>query len=628
MYKKIGQSFASAIFFEVAIVIILTVGILGYIWIDKEYETFNQQSEKLRMDYISNQKNIIKNEVNRTVEYIQYMKSKTEEILRKDIRSRTYEAYYTAMNIYNQNKGTRSEEEIKKLITDALRPIRFNDGRGYYFIDTLEGDVILYPILPESEGTNLIDLKDDNGNFVLREEIELVKKQNEGYITGHWIKPDSEDKQPYKKITFVKRFEPFNWYMGSGEYVDDVMEDIQAEILQRVSVIRFGYDNDMCVFINNYDGVVLADAVNTMSLGQNIIDQTDERGKKVIQEQIQIVQKDSDGGFLSQYCKMSGAGETYEKMTFVRGIPEWEWVVGSGVQMDKIEQVIASNRAQMQRKVQRDILNIILLLLGVLVLAFALTRYLTDKSRKNLDIFLSFLKNASRDYAEISIGKVHYSEFKDLAAAANAMIFERNVVEERIRKLNEELEGRIQVRTREIEELNANLEKKVEERTQELNQMLIIDGLTRIYNHKYMYERLEEEIIKASARDEKFCVIMFDLDHFKSVNDLYGHPCGDRVLVAVAETIRNSIRKEDVAGRYGGEEFIVLLPDTVMETGYVIAERIRKEIMALRFEGKELSITISGGIVEYESESAVELVRKADEKMYEAKQLGRNRVQK
>lgn len=621
------ESFRKVIYFELIFVSMIVIGIFGYLWIDSEYTTFNQQSENEKQNFINNQQSIVKNEVNRQIDYIQYMRAQAEEKLKDNIKSRTYEAYNIAMNIYNQNKGEKDSQEIQKLIKDALRNIRFNDGRGYYFIDTLEGNVILYPVMAESEGTSLLEIKDEKGNYALKDEINLVKEQSEGYITGYWTNPNYKDNQGHKKITFVKKFEPYNWYMGTGEYIDDVEMDIQKEIINRISKIRFGSENQNYIFIDNFDGVELCNGVYKDYVGKNIWDMQDLNGTKVIQEQIDIAKNNSEGGFLTHYWKTQDLNGVFQKMTFVRAVPEWNWVIGTGVQFDELQKAINDNKLRMKEEVVEKIKSIIIISLIVLIIVFVLTRYLMRKTQNSFNIFFDFLNNAARKHVEIDVGKMEYSEFKNLAVAANSMIWERNRIEAAIRKLNNELNDCVQQRTKEIQELNENLDKKVQERTIELSNLLNIDGLTQIYNHNYMFERLENEVNMAKDCDDKFCIVMFDIDHFKKINDNYGHQCGDYVLTVIAATIKENIAKMDIAGRYGGEEFIVILTKTDMKAGYKIVENIRKRIMSLRLKEKGLKVTISGGIVEYTFEDAAELVKKADDKLYEAKRKGRNRIE-
>lgn len=161
-----------------------------------------------------------------------------------------------------------------------------------------------------------------------------------------------------------------------------------------------------------------------------------------------------------------------------------------------------------------------------------------------------------------------------------------------------------------------------------LKEMAVKDGLTQLYNHKHSYYKLEEEVTRATRYGNRLSVIMLDIDHFKAINDDYGHQIGDKTLVAISQTLKNNLREIDYAGRYGGEEFIVILPQTGLDNAYITAERIRRAIESTRFEKGKIKITISGGVVEYNEESALILIGKADELLYKAKQKGRNRIEK
>jgi two-component system cell cycle response regulator len=157
------------------------------------------------------------------------------------------------------------------------------------------------------------------------------------------------------------------------------------------------------------------------------------------------------------------------------------------------------------------------------------------------------------------------------------------------------------------------------------------DPLTKIYNKGYLLEALEAEFKRAKALHTDFCVLFFDLDHFKKVNDTYGHDAGDYVLKEFTSLIRGKyLRPKDVFARYGGEEFVILLSNTTGQAASEIAERIRAAIETHPFiyEGKRLPVTSSLGVAELRSdiESASTLLKSADKALYAAKEGGRNRV--
>lgn len=160
----------------------------------------------------------------------------------------------------------------------------------------------------------------------------------------------------------------------------------------------------------------------------------------------------------------------------------------------------------------------------------------------------------------------------------------------------------------------------------ELHLASITDGLTGLYNRRYLFLRLSEEIRQAARGDHPFSIVLFDLDHFKRVNDTFGHGVGDEVLIQAAGALRGAIRGSDLAGRYGGEEFLVILPDTQAAEALEAAERIRSAIKALSWPELDLHMSLSGGVCEYAGTDIDTLLEYADRRLYAAKAAGRDRV--
>lgn len=157
------------------------------------------------------------------------------------------------------------------------------------------------------------------------------------------------------------------------------------------------------------------------------------------------------------------------------------------------------------------------------------------------------------------------------------------------------------------------------------------DGLTGLSNHRTFQERLSEEIARAKRYSKILSLVMIDIDHFKSFNDIYGHQTGDRVLKEIAKIIRTSLRTVDSPARYGGEEFIVILPETSFEDAFAIAERIRNKVSDNPFiseTGGSIRLTISAGVACFPIDAAQEndLIKKVDEALYYSKNHGRNKV--
>jgi two-component system cell cycle response regulator len=166
-------------------------------------------------------------------------------------------------------------------------------------------------------------------------------------------------------------------------------------------------------------------------------------------------------------------------------------------------------------------------------------------------------------------------------------------------------------------------------RNVELDLMSRTDSLTGLYNRWHLEEELQNQRTSASRRHEPLSVILLDIDHFKKVNDTYGHPAGDLVLCEFASRLTEGLRAGDIAGRWGGEEFLVILPRTDLASAVDVAERIRILTAATTISaaGRQITITVSGGCAFGPTADPDALIKIADTHLYQAKASGRNRIQ-
>ncbi len=164
---------------------------------------------------------------------------------------------------------------------------------------------------------------------------------------------------------------------------------------------------------------------------------------------------------------------------------------------------------------------------------------------------------------------------------------------------------------------------------EEIYRLTTVDGLTQVFNRRYFLEQLDREVSRSKRYRRELSLIMFDIDHFKQINDTYGHPAGDYVLKQLATVIKGKIRREDILARYGGEEFAIVLPEIDGANALQFADKVRKlvEKAPFKFEDTKISVTVSVGVGTcLDSDDAANLIKRTDEKLYEAKGAGRNCV--
>ena len=165
---------------------------------------------------------------------------------------------------------------------------------------------------------------------------------------------------------------------------------------------------------------------------------------------------------------------------------------------------------------------------------------------------------------------------------------------------------------------------------EEIYRLMTVDGLTELHTKRFFTESLEKEMSRAKRYERSFSLVLFDIDHFKKINDTFGHLAGDAVLRQLGALVRGRVRRDDVPARTGGEEFAVILPEVGKEGAELLADKLRRAVhdSTFRFEGTIIPVTISLGVAEWQEDvlDPADLVKRADEKLYEAKRGGRNRV--
>ncbi|KQC08420.1 MAG: hypothetical protein APR54_04640 [Candidatus Cloacimonas sp. SDB] len=421
MTKKQGKGISRIILLGFISITVISIVLTGFFWIYNIFGIFQNNIRAEKSDFVYHQKILIQNEVESVINYIEYNRSKAENILKNKLKNRLYEAYSIALHIYNENSGKRPNSEIQKMVKDALRAIRFNDGRGYYFAVNLNGIVELDPDSPNLEGKNMIDLQDQKGNLVIKNKIDLVKKQEEGFIIDFWEKAGLNDGNVYAKITFVKKFAPFNWYIGTGEYLDDVEKEIKKDIQDRVSDIRFGEEG--YIFVNKFDGTQLITNGKLVNEYKNLKDLEDIDGTELLKKEVAAAQM-KDGDFIEYSFSKMTEDEPISKISYIKGIPDWEWIVGAGFYKDDIDKLISNIEYEERTEIRKNVIKIALILFSLLILSIIISRWFFLRLKRNFEVFENFFIAATEKSQQIDKSKLDYQEFHKLADLANAMINE------------------------------------------------------------------------------------------------------------------------------------------------------------------------------------------------------------
>ncbi|WP_122893349.1 sensor histidine kinase [Arcobacter peruensis] len=355
-------------------VFVLTISIIisVFLYIDKQ-STLEKEKKQIKTNFIRSNKLKIKNDTHRLHDFIVETKKDTEKFLKENIKNRVYEAHRVASSIYNENKDIKSEQEIKQMIKNALRHIRFNQDRGYYFIYSMENyECILLPLAKKLEGTSFYNFKDGKGEYLTRKIVKQVKEEQEGFLTWSYHKPDDMTKQ-YKKIGFNKYFEPYNWFIGTGEYFVDFEKLVKKEVLNYTQ--KLSSDKNNYYMILDYNGEVLAN--------NNKMDTLSEMTTSTKKELIHIAKTGS--GYLSYKNDDNTANNTI-KTSYSKGLKNWNWVITKIFYENDMSNLFIQKEKELNKKFNKNILYIftvaIILTSILLAVSFYISRILNIKFNK------------------------------------------------------------------------------------------------------------------------------------------------------------------------------------------------------------------------------------------------------
>ena len=397
---------------------------LGGLWLTSDLLRFEAEMDQLRANYLETRKAEVKNQIDLFQAMIAEHRVDLERNLRHNLRQRVLEAWTVADSLYRHNIGRRHKTEVATMIREALRPIRYNNGRGYFFATKLDGTEELFADQPQLEGVNLLHAQDLRVKTVIRDMIDIARGQGEGFIEYLWTKPNSQGRG-HRKLTFIKYFPQLDWLIGSGEYVDDAEADLGQEILRLMEYHQFG--DKGYIFACTLDGQYLSGPFK----GSNLFTHTDINPRKVIEQLTETAKK--GGGFV-EYIRPASKGEAaHRKVSFITPVTPWGWFMGAGVNVEAVDNDIAKQRARLWDDVRQRSLALAVLLSLVLAGQYILARWASERLQDNLDGFMAAFREAEASGARLAPESLPYVELKNLALSANAMIEARAQAERALR---------------------------------------------------------------------------------------------------------------------------------------------------------------------------------------------------
>ena len=570
---------------SLALVLTLALALGGY-FIRHDIRLFEGSLQDMEQEVRRNHRTLLEQEAANVKSYLEHLRTGSERLLKERIRAEVDQAMQIVETLYHREQGWRDPADLRQLIIETLRPLRFFAGRGYFFIDDLQGTCILLPTAPEREGSSLWDNRDDTGHYIMRDLARAAQEPvGAGFSRYRWYAPGDNTRMA-DKIAYVRRFEPYGWIIGAGEYLDTFRADLQREALGWIRTIRFNTDGHVVIIAN--DGTLLASPSTPDQEGQHIQSLSDPRMRDIAG---QILTLGRDGGGFLDYLWFRPADPTQTllpKMAYVTPLSGWDWTLLTGLYLHDLDMTLHQRRAALQHGMHDRIWNTVWIVLLAATATVALSVLYARWLR-------GVVAGYQRDLGDRTVALYKTAAALDQAhSAMDQAADERKLTEERLRHLAE------------------------------------YDELTGLPNRALLQDRLHQAVTSAARSGHRLAVLFLNLDRFKTINDSLGYQWGDQVLQEAARRLRITVRASDTLSRHGSDEFVALLPD-ILHSHQVaaVAEKL-VQAMAQPYQPdaqqEELVVTLSIGISVYpeDGRDVDSLLRNAAVALNNAKQEGRN----
>ena len=388
-----------------------------------QYLNFKHDLNHYKKEFTEQKKEEVKNEVLMIYGLIKYK----EELLRKTVEDRLIDrvnqAYDLAMNIYETNKKTKTENEIKYLIAQSLNNFKFKDHNNYFFINSNKGQAILFDNkITLDTYVDVWNLKDSNNQPIIQIQAKIAKEQKEGFVTNKFIKPNSNDKNNYSKISYIKLFEPFDWHIGTGEYIDELTKNNQEEIINWLDTLK--YENSSYSFLNTTDG-------QTLIFEGKRVEQKPHPYPELFNQQVETA-KNPNGDFFEYKFKKPNSNEEFEKISFVKQYENYNWIIGCGVYLDEIEKELLRKEEIFKDNINQQIVSMFIIFLFILLAIYFISKYIADFINKNIKNLIQSFSKAALKNEKIDTNTLTFKEFIILANSLNKTLENKNMVEKKL----------------------------------------------------------------------------------------------------------------------------------------------------------------------------------------------------
>ncbi|WP_198305728.1 sensor domain-containing diguanylate cyclase [Arcobacter vandammei] len=395
------------------------------------------------------------------------------------------------------------------------------------------------------------------------EALNFKKSFDENYNTVSSYLIENEKKLLEKNSKIAIEILEYNASKIGNKIDENIIFDLFKNINKKMNDYFFIFDNSGKVILHSF--------IPELE-GRNLLNSENAYYKDATEK---IVDKQNSENFITYTWQNPKTTRFDTKISFLKNIPNSDLIIGSGFYPSDLEKVAQNQKSILEKEYKTRLNGSIALASFMIIVSIFLAKNISNR-------LLFAFENLNK-----SIDK------KD----------------EELENLHKDIENRVLTRTQ-----------RIQEDFNKMENIASIDNLTKIYNRFAFFNELEK------LKGKKYCIIMFDIDHFKKINDNYGHDVGDYILSELCRVVDNKLRQGDTFARFGGEEFMIIFPNTTIQATISIANRIRRDIETYDFK-KVPQVTVSLGVIEVKGDISQEIILKnVDIALYKAKEKGRNTV--
>lgn len=389
---------------------------------------FSKSRQDVRHTILNSRMEKVKGETLTAFRYIEYYKQTAYKNVIADLKRRVDNDHDYVKYIhqtYNKNGEKAGLHEIQNVFMQNTPDLK----RRNLFINTLKGKAIVNTRNPIRLNSSLLDLQDYRGNSVVHNELDMMSQQDTATLV-YQLGMDDESIFS-QKVTFIRKYEPLGIYIGESIYLEDYVDEIKAQIIDLLVSIRFGEQG--YVFLNTMDGYSLINLGQKVEKPINIWNLTDPNGIKVIQEEYKAAKK-LNGDYIYYSWKKLNSEEVSDKVSFIKGIEDFGWMLGSGVYIDDINKLIKAKEEDMRARLLREMFYISGVFFALLFFGFIFLRRYLKIEKNQIQIFTDYFKESGKTHASINTEEIKYQEFNHMADALNLMVNERIHINNQLEK--------------------------------------------------------------------------------------------------------------------------------------------------------------------------------------------------